>query len=56
MSCQCNNGAACDHVTGQCRCSAGWTGKTCGQSCQTGHFGANCSQRQVLSFENKVSF
>lgn len=28
-SCQCQNGAACDHVSGACTCSAGWTGTFC---------------------------
>lgn len=28
-SCQCQNGAACDHVSGACTCTAGWTGTFC---------------------------
>lgn len=30
--CQCQNGADCDHVTGQCTCRTGFTGKQCEQS------------------------
>lgn len=28
-SCQCQNGAACDHASGACTCAAGWTGTFC---------------------------
>lgn len=27
--CHCKNGASCDHVTGACRCTAGWRGPAC---------------------------
>ncbi|KAG8145219.1 hypothetical protein E2320_013576, partial [Naja naja] len=30
--CQCQNGADCDHITGQCTCRTGFTGKQCEQS------------------------
>ena len=33
--CECYNGAQCDPVTGQCRCSQGWLGPRC----QRGDFG-----------------
>ncbi|POI30978.1 hypothetical protein CIB84_005273 [Bambusicola thoracicus] len=31
--CQCQNGADCDHITGQCTCRTGFTGKQCEQMC-----------------------
>ena len=31
MQCNCENGATCNPVNGQCNCSAGWTGQTCNQ-------------------------
>ena len=27
--CLCSNGGRCDHVTGDCNCTAGWTGFSC---------------------------
>ena len=30
--CECQNGASCDQFTGQCNCTAGWTGETCNKS------------------------
>lgn len=30
--CQCQNGADCDHITGQCTCRTRFTGKQCEQS------------------------
>ena len=32
--CECQNGASCDPVTGQCNCTAGWMGETCNKSKQ----------------------
>ena len=29
-TCSCQNGADCDHVTGQCTCTPGYQGKLCG--------------------------
>lgn len=29
QQCQCMNGATCDHVTGMCYCTTGWTGAMC---------------------------
>ena len=31
QQCQCKNGAVCHPATGQCQCSAGWTGQSCDQ-------------------------
>ena len=31
LSCQCRNGSPCDHITGQCVCTAGFTGTFCQQ-------------------------
>ena len=31
QTCQCDNGAACDHVTGACTCTPGWQGALCNQ-------------------------
>lgn len=28
-ACNCQNGAHCDHITGQCHCHPGWTGPRC---------------------------
>ncbi|KAL8197428.1 UNVERIFIED_CONTAM: hypothetical protein K2H54_024417 [Gekko kuhli] len=42
--CQCQNGADCDHVTGQCTCRTGFTGKHCEQKCPPGTFGYGCQQ------------
>ncbi|KAJ6662864.1 hypothetical protein lerEdw1_011068 [Lerista edwardsae] len=42
--CQCQNGADCDHVTGQCTCRTGFTGKQCEQKCPPGTFGYGCQQ------------
>ena len=30
--CECQNGASCDDLTGQCNCTAGWMGETCNES------------------------
>jgi len=37
--------AHCHHVTGECRCPAGWTGADCRQSCPPGSYGLDCNQR-----------
>lgn len=29
QTCGCQNGARCDHVSGRCSCTAGWTGVSC---------------------------
>lgn len=29
QTCECQNGARCDHVSGRCSCTAGWTGAIC---------------------------
>ncbi|KAL2300700.1 hypothetical protein Nmel_013585 [Mimus melanotis] len=42
--CQCQNGADCDHITGQCTCRTGFTGKQCEQKCSPGTFGYGCKQ------------
>lgn len=32
--CACVNGGACDPVTGECTCMAGYMGKNCDQKCK----------------------
>lgn len=32
QSCQCQNGADCDHISGQCTCRRGFMGRQCEQS------------------------
>lgn len=32
LSCQCRNGADCDHISGQCTCRTGFIGRHCEQS------------------------
>lgn len=32
QSCQCRNGADCDHISGQCTCRTGFMGRHCEQS------------------------
>ncbi|TNN86924.1 Multiple epidermal growth factor-like domains protein 11 [Liparis tanakae] len=43
--CSCRNGGLCDHVTGQCRCAAGFSGRRCQDDCPVGTFGPQCNQR-----------
>ena len=42
--CTCENAARCDHVTGDCHCSPGWTGEDCSQTCRPGYWGTECRQ------------
>ena len=42
--CLCENAARCDHVTGDCHCSPGWTGEDCSQTCRPGYWGVECRQ------------
>ncbi len=32
QTCQCRNGADCDHISGQCTCRTGFMGRHCEQS------------------------
>ncbi|KRY35694.1 Multiple epidermal growth factor-like domains protein 11 [Trichinella spiralis] len=41
--CQCKNNGQCDHITGICECTPGWTGILCDQPCPPGKYGSNCS-------------
>jgi len=43
QTCECQNEADCDLVTGQCHCRAGWIGALCEHACPDGHYGVNCS-------------
>uniref|UniRef100_A0A672JQW7 Multiple EGF like domains 11 n=1 Tax=Salarias fasciatus TaxID=181472 RepID=A0A672JQW7_SALFA len=43
--CTCRNGGLCDHVSGQCQCSAGFIGERCQDECPVGLFGPQCSLR-----------
>ena len=42
--CMCENAARCDHVTGDCHCSPGWTGEDCSQTCRPGYWGVECRE------------
>lgn len=37
--------AQCHHVTGECKCDAGWTGADCRTACPTGMWGVGCSNQ-----------
>lgn len=43
--CECQQGASCDPVSGQCLCPAGFHGQFCEKGCQPGFFGDGCQQR-----------
>ncbi len=43
QTCVCHNNSSCDAVSGQCECSAGWTGDT-------------CSQRKILTLHSLQCF
>lgn len=40
--CRCQNGAACDHVSGACTCTAGWRDMFCDKPCPQGFYGIEC--------------
>ncbi|XP_045544826.1 multiple epidermal growth factor-like domains protein 11 [Salmo salar] len=42
--CRCQNGADCDHITGQCSCRTGFIGHSCELKCRPGTFGYGCQQ------------
>lgn len=37
------NGARCDPVSGECACTAGWSGAGCLIPCPTGTYGPSCN-------------
>ncbi len=43
QTCVCHNHSSCDAVSGQCVCSAGWTGDT-------------CAQRKILTLHSLLCF
>lgn len=43
--CDCQNGAACDHVSGACTCTEGWRGLSCDKPCPNGFYGLDCTNR-----------
>lgn len=45
LKCSCENGAECNHITGQCQCAPGWTGSGCNVPCPDGYYGPSCSQK-----------
>ncbi|GBN83327.1 Multiple epidermal growth factor-like domains protein 6, partial [Araneus ventricosus] len=44
QECQCENGAACDHISGACTCGPGWRGTFCQTPCPAGFHGIECNQ------------
>ncbi|CAK6980871.1 multiple epidermal growth factor-like domains protein 11, partial [Scomber scombrus] len=42
--CRCQNGADCDHISGQCSCRTGFIGQSCELKCPAGTFGYGCQQ------------
>uniref|UniRef100_A0A8D3E703 Multiple epidermal growth factor-like domains protein 10 n=1 Tax=Scophthalmus maximus TaxID=52904 RepID=A0A8D3E703_SCOMX len=44
QTCQCRNGADCDHISGQCTCRTGFMGRHCEQKCPPGSYGYGCRQ------------
>lgn len=42
QDCQCENGAACDHISGACTCGPGWIGTYCERPCPRGFHGIEC--------------
>lgn len=40
----CQNGADCDHISGQCTCRTGFMGRHCEQKCPAGTYGYGCRQ------------
>ncbi|KRF97614.1 uncharacterized protein Dwil_GK17064, isoform B [Drosophila willistoni] len=43
--CRCLNNSSCDPETGNCICSAGWTGEDCADPCPVGFYGMMCQER-----------
>ncbi|XP_030829162.1 multiple epidermal growth factor-like domains protein 11 [Strongylocentrotus purpuratus] len=43
LSCQCLNDGTCDHLTGECSCTVGWTGNHCEERCTTATYSSNCT-------------
>lgn len=44
LQCDCDNGAACDPLTGACQCPPGFRGPRCTEACPLGTWGANCTK------------
>lgn len=44
FKCACDHNGECSHITGECQCPPGWTGKTCSEACLEGTYGPNCTQ------------
>lgn len=43
--CRCLNNSSCDPDSGNCICSAGWTGPDCAEPCPQGFYGMECKER-----------
>ncbi|XP_054750322.2 platelet endothelial aggregation receptor 1-like [Lytechinus pictus] len=52
LTCQCLNGGLCDHVTGKCSCTDGWTGNHCQERCTVDRYSSNCSLLCLAVCEN----
>lgn len=43
--CFCMNGGSCHHITGECICPPGVSGKQCEDGCPPGYYGMNCDKQ-----------
>lgn len=50
-TCDCHNGALCDHVTGTCACTPGWKGATCQEGT-----GISLSYWKIIEGQNEISY
>ena len=51
QTCTCQNGASCNHIDGDCTCTAGWHGVHCEMMCEAGTYGLLCGQRCLCQNE-----
>lgn len=54
-ACNCQNGARCDHITGQCHCQPGWTGPRCARGeCPQGWIWPHAAHTALLLLQHWV--